>query len=115
SDFRGYWLFGFLIGDLGELQIDLLSRAVGNAGTPIGAARRRAAETFVDQARKAGLTSSQVQSARLTLRRLPGAFEETVPGRARAGYGLELSAEAVMASGKRYRRDQVVFVAPHDP
>jgi hypothetical protein len=42
SEIRGYWLFGFLVPDLGELHFDLLSRradrletAQANPSTPV--------------------------------------------------------------------------------
>ena len=35
SDYDGYWLFGFLVGDLGELRINLLGQSVSDPDTPI--------------------------------------------------------------------------------
>src|SRR4051794_17775759 len=72
SDYDGYWLFGFLVSDLGELRIDLLVPIVGDPDTPLGAAIRSAAAKFADQAGKAGLTRSQVRDAWLAILRLPG-------------------------------------------
>jgi hypothetical protein len=114
SDYDGYWLFGFLVGDLAELHVDLLAAKVGDTVTPVGMALRSAANKFDDQLRKAGLVRSQVREACLTIRRLPGSAEASVNGHLCAGYNVSFSAGAVMDGGKRYDREQIMFVAPHN-
>lgn len=114
TDFDGYWLFGFLIGDLGELRIDLLAPSVGTPSTPFDVAARSAAARFEDQLRKAGLTRSQVCEAWLVLRKLPATIEGSVNGQPCIGHQLLFSAEAVTDNDRCYRREQGVFVAPHN-
>ena len=58
SDYEGYWLFGFLVTDIGELRIDLLAPSAGESDAPLGVAVRSAAAQFADQVQKAGLVGS---------------------------------------------------------
>src|SRR5262249_55253236 len=58
SDSDGYWLFGFLVADLGELRIDLLAPPASDSEGPLGVAVRSAAAKFADQMQKAGLVRS---------------------------------------------------------
>ncbi len=51
SDFDGYWLFGFLVSDLGEFRIDLLAPNPGEPNTPLAVAVQLAAAKFDDQMR----------------------------------------------------------------
>ena len=115
SDYCGYWLFGFLVGDLDEVQFDLLTRAGGNQNTPRAVATLLAATKFADQMCKAGLKPSQFRDARLRIKKLMGTTEELVNGRARTGYSVSFLASAVTDNGRRYESEQVKFVAPHDP
>jgi hypothetical protein len=57
SDYRGYWLFGFLVSDLLESEFDLLDRGAGDSETPLAIAERLAATRFEDELRKAGSIS----------------------------------------------------------
>jgi hypothetical protein len=41
-------------------------------------------------------------------------LEGSVNGHRRAGYDLSFRVEALMDDGRRYEREQVVFVAPHN-
>ncbi len=115
SDYDGYWLFGFLVGHLGELRIDLLAPTVSQPDSPCGVAIRSAAAKFEDQLRKAGLGRSQVREAWLTIRKLAASFEGSVNGHPCRGHNLGFSVWVVTDGGKRYEREQVVFVAPHNP
>ena len=114
TDFDGYWLFGFLVGDFGELRIDLLTPTVGEANSALGVAVRSAAVKFEDQVRKAGLAISQVREAQLTIRWLPDSVDGSVNGHPCVGYNLNFLAEAVMCVGSRYEKTRLLFVAPHD-
>src|SRR5688572_2828130 len=78
SDYRGYWLFGFLVGKFDELQIDLLAPVANQSGGPEQAATALAAAKFADQLAKAGLTRSQVRDAWLTIRRMPHSVSRLV-------------------------------------
>jgi hypothetical protein len=114
SDYDGYLLFGFLVGDLGELKINLLGQSVSDPETPLGVAILSAAVRFEDQMRKASLVRSQVRDAWLTIRKLPGLVEGSVNGHPSTGFNLSFLAGAVVDDGKRYQRERVVFVAPHN-
>lgn len=114
SDYDGYWLFGFLVGDLGELRIDLMGPTVTDPETPLGLAIRSAAAKFKDQGRKLGLASSQVLEAWLKIQRLPDSVGGSVNGHPCDGYNLSFRAGAVMDGGRRYERQQIVFVARHN-
>ena len=114
SDYHGYWLFGFLVGELGELRIDLLGQPIHDPKSPLEVAVQSAAIKFKEQCQKAHLVLDQVQKAWLTIRRLPGSIRGPVNGRPCDGYSLRFTAEAVMVGGRSYGRDQIVFVAPHN-
>lgn len=114
SDFDGYWLFGCLVSGLAELQIDLRARVLDESITPVALAVRLAVVKFGEQCEKAGLLGSQIQDASLVIRKLPDRVLLPVNGRPSLGYNLNFTATALMESGKRYEREQVVFVAPHD-
>jgi hypothetical protein len=115
SDYDGYLLFGFLVSDLGELRINLLGESVSEPDTPMGRAVLSAVAKFDDQRQKAGLAPSRVRDAWLMIRRLPGLARGSVNGHSCAGFNVSFLAAARMDDGKRYERDRVVFVAPHDP
>jgi len=114
SEYDGYWLFGFLVADLGELRVDLLAPPADAPDAPLGVAVRSAAVKFADQVRKAGLLRPQIREAWLTIRKLPGAAVGTVNGVPCAGHNVSFAAGAVMGEDKCYEHTQVVFVAPHD-
>jgi len=115
TDYRGYWLFGFLVGDLGELEFNLLSPGASGLETPRASAEELAATNFEDQVRKAGLRTSQVRDARLKIKRSPEVARGSVNGHPCAGYNVTFHAGAVMDDDRRYECEQVLFVAPHDP
>ena len=73
SDYHGYWLFGFLVIDLGELEIDLLNEGGGDPDSPVARSRQLAVIKFAEQLQKAGLARSLVRNARLKITRPPGA------------------------------------------
>jgi len=114
SDFDGYWLFGFLVADLGELCIDLVAPPADDLECPLGVAVSSAAGKFTDQLQKAGLARPQVQEAWLTIRKMSEQITGSVNGVACAGHNVGFSAEAVMEGERRYERERVVFVAPHN-
>jgi hypothetical protein len=114
TDFDGYWLFGFLVSELGELRIDLLAPNAGEPNSPLGAAVQLAAAQFDDQMRKAGLVRSQVREAWLTIRKLSGSVGGSIGGHACAGNNLSISAWALMDGGRRYEQEKIMFVAPHN-
>ena len=114
SSYDGYWLFGFLVADLGELRIDLLGTPAGEADTPLGVAVRSATAKFADQVHKAGLVGPQIREGWLTIRKLPGPTTGSINGIPCDGHNVSFAVGAVMDGGRRYDREQVVFVAPHN-
>ena len=115
SEFQGYWLFGFLVADLGELRIDLLATTASASEGPLSVAIRLAVEKFQDQVRKARVAPARVRSGRLILRRSPSAVKGTVNRHACLGYSVHFMAEVVMNDERRYEQEHVLFVAPHNP
>ena len=51
TDYEGYWLFGLLVADLGEVEFDLLA-AGGSPDSPLGVAELAASLKFADQRRR---------------------------------------------------------------
>lgn len=116
SEFDGHWLFGFLVGDLNDFKIDLLQqKCVADLNSPLALAKLLAVTKFDDQRRKAGLAISQIQQATLTIRRMPEKESGTINGHLCVGFKVKFLAEAVMSDGRHYKKEQLVFVAPHDP
>ncbi len=115
SDYDGYWLFGFLVADLGELRINLLGQNVGDPASPVGVATSLAVTKFEEQRRKSDLAPSHIHEAWLTIQRLPGERKWWASDHWSAGFNIRFSALAVMENGKRYERECDVFVAPHNP
>ena len=114
SDYDGYWLLGFLVGNLEKAEFDLLTSEAGIFRNPISAARNLAASKFADQLRKAALELHNLNEARLTIERLPD--DRSVPGQHfRCGYNLLFRATATADTGRQYEQEKIVFVAPHDP
>jgi len=116
SDLDGYWLFGFVVSDLEELEIDLLGPTVGPMmSTPVAAAIHLAGQRFREQMEKAGLSVSCLKEATLQITKLPDSRSGFVNGRVCAGHTLQFLARAVSGSGETYESDKSVFVAPHNP
>ncbi len=113
SDYHGYWLFGFLVGNLGELRINLLGQSVSDPDSPLGVAVNIAVAKFEDQRLKAALASSQIREALLTITQLPGLVSGEINGHSCPGFNVSFLVAAVMDDDKRYERKRVVFMAPH--
>ena len=116
SEFDGYWLFGFLVKDLGELRIDLLTPDVGAGGgeSPREAAMRTATTRFDDQLRKAGIARARIVSASLIMRKLPEPVWVSVGMQKRTGHLIAFEAAAQLQDGHHYEQRLSVAVAPHD-
>lgn len=116
SDYDGYWLFGMLVGVVGELRIDLLRPSVGASDSaPVRAAVQLAGQKFQEQMEKAGLSTSSVREAWLEISRLPDKQHRVVHGRVWVGHNVRFVARVVSNYAKMYEREMSVFVAPHDP
>ncbi|HJT76836.1 MAG TPA: hypothetical protein VJ739_06500 [Gemmataceae bacterium] len=114
SDYGGYLLFGFLVGTLDELRINLLGQSASDSRSPTGAAALLAAARFEEQRQKAHLPASRIREAELTIRRLPGLVTGSINGRACPGYNVSFRVAAVMDNDKRYERERVEFIAPQE-
>ena len=114
SDYNGYLLFGFLVGELGELRFNLLGESVSETSSPKGVAILSAVTKFEDQRRKMDLSRSRIREASLTIRRVSGVVSGSINGHSCSGFNVSFLATAVMDDGKRYERERVVFVAPHE-
>ena len=114
TDYKGYWLFGFIVDCLSELHIDPLMQPRSLASTALHAARDLARAKFLDQLLKNGITVDRVRQAALTVRRLPGKLERSIDDHVRAGFMVNFHIEAVMQDDRSYDRSCIVFVAPHD-
>jgi hypothetical protein len=114
SDYEGFWLMGFLVADFGELEFDLLARG-GDLNTPLAAAKQLAATKFADQVRKGCLEPARIREARLSIIKRPDLKTGSVNGHPCVGHDVYFRANAVMDNSKRYEKERVLFVAPHDP
>lgn len=115
SDYDGYWLFGMLVTDLTQLNLDLLDFG-GSAPeiTPVSSAAKLATAEFKDQVQKAGLSLSCIQSAHLTITKSLDPSDGQINGCPCVGYDVSFMATAVSDHGKTYKHEKSVFVAPHD-
>ncbi len=114
SDYNSYLLFGYLVGTLTELRINLLGQDTSEPHSPTGVAVLSAIARFEDQRRKAGLAATQIREAALTIRQLPGQVSGEIYGHSCPGFNVSFLAEAVMDNGKRYRQSKVEFIAPQE-
>ena len=115
SDYDGYWLFGMLVRDVGELRIDLLCPSVDAAAPPsVVAAIQLAAQKFREQMEKSGLSVLCAREARLHIMRSHDLRRGFVNGRMSAGNTVRFAARVVSDYGKTYEHEVSVFVAPHD-
>jgi hypothetical protein len=114
SDYEGYWLFGFLVANLDVFEIDLLAEHGSGESTPFGFASQSAADKFATQMAKAGLQRTRIREASLVMERSAETRISPVNGRQRPGHHVRFCASAVMEGGRKFQREVVVFVAPHD-
>ena len=115
SDYRGYFLFGLIVSDLDELEVNLLSPRASGPASALASAEKLAATKFEDQVRKAGLRPEQILEARLTIKRSPTMATGSVNQHPCEGWHVTFHASALMDQGRLYKDEQVLFVAPHDP
>ena len=118
SDWRGYWLFGFIVSDLERINHDLLI-PLALAGlpdeTPMAHIRSLATMKFLEQLSKAGLDPIRIREATLIVERLSGSVEVQVNLYKTAGYRVRFRVSAITDLGKAYGCERTVAVAPHDP
>jgi hypothetical protein len=114
SDYRGYWLFGFLVPQVGIVEWNLLSPAPAESENPIRFAQALAIARFSDQVSKARLDGRVLRATLRIERGEPRALPATPWSGARAGYELSLTTE-VTTSRSTERGVRVLIVAHHDP
>jgi hypothetical protein len=113
SEYDGYWIFGFLVGELQPLEFDLIEPDRISVEGPLRNAGELARIKFAQQLSKAGLDSSRVKNARLCIERRSDG--RSVPGQHfRNGYSVRFHATATADNGRRFECEKTVFVAPHD-
>jgi hypothetical protein len=116
SDWKGYWLFGFLVESPGELRIDLLQKEPALSGeTPITFAKQLAVQKFREQMAKAGLAEFKFREGSLHISRLPERTRGFVNGVSCEGNMLRLTAIVTTNGGKKYHQEVLVFAASHNP
>ncbi len=115
TDYEGYWLFGFIVADLSEWQINLLAPIDKSLRPPYDAAAQIAISRFQDQVHKAGLVFTLIKDAQLAIRRLAGSSNCCVNGRPRIGHDLKFSVTTTLDNGRVYEHEMTITVAPHDP
>jgi hypothetical protein len=116
SDYDGYWLFGVLIEELEQFNINLLDTGCGTTeSAPMTAAVQLAATKFQEQMGKAGLSMSCIREARLAATKSSNLRNGYVNGHRSTGFDISFIARAVSHGGKSYECRKSVFVAPHDP
>jgi hypothetical protein len=116
SDYDGYWLFGMLTDEMGQLNINLLNTACETSEvTPMTFAARLAVTKFEEQMKKAGLSLSCLREARLVATKSHDLVNGYVNGHPCVGFNVRFVVTAVSPQGKIYERKKSFFVAPHDP
>jgi len=84
TDYKGYWLFGFLSLIL-LLEVDLLGDSESRGPEPVEAARCLAIHAFADQLAKVAILESCVRRAGLVIRIVGEPVEEVGGGSHRRG------------------------------
>lgn len=116
SDFDGYWLFPQLVSELRDWSIDLLgSEPATETQTPRSAAVWLARRRFCEQAAKAGVGVDRMRAASLVIRKSDDMREGSGHLVGRSGYDVVFTVQATMDSGRTFRAESSVFIAPHDP
>lgn len=122
SDFDGYWLFGFLVGTGESREIDLLASQIVTS-RPEETAAFLAQLKFADQLRKAGISKSEIRTARIGITRSPDRVRRRISTirpsppheLERDCYTVTCHAEATLQDETVFAVERVLFVAPHDP
>jgi hypothetical protein len=119
NDFGGYWLFGLIVDSLPQ-KFELLGIAreatIAHKATQasIDAAKTFASVTFRDQLTKSGLRIESIRASSLTIERLPGECRGPVNAHICDGHAIRVEVSALLESGREYRSDRQIFVAPHN-
>jgi hypothetical protein len=113
SHYDGYWLFGFLVPGLQELEVDLLG-ASSTGSAPIDHASRRAQAVFREQLAKAGYPHAHIARASLVLSQGEPMY---VAHEFRRGDGWRVIARVSVTTltGRTFGAERSVGVCSHDP
>lgn len=114
TDHNGFWLFGLVVDGLEEWEFDLLNDSQ-SMDTIKSFAATIAAQRFLDQLSKAGLSRTVVRTATLTIKKLRDSVDGQVNSHLCKGHVLEFRASATSDLGRDFRFEAHVFVAPHNP
>ena len=139
GDLDGYWIFGWVVGNVESLEIDLLQPAQAKRAqvvesrptvmaTMMTALRmvrptsrpaqsqleELAIRLFSEQNTKAGARLNSIQSAVLQMSRLDSVVTRRVVDKIRSGYEVQVRVLAVDTAGRQLDCKKTIFVAPHD-
>ena len=117
SDYRGYWLHGQLLADLGQFEFNLLEPVPDSLDSNglVAGARLLASQRFTEQLQKSGLSAQMIQEAKLQIVRIDGVVKGWQGDFMADGHMVRYTARSVMDNGSVYQDERIVFVAPHDP
>ena len=115
TDYRGYWLFGFIVAELTELRIDLLAAEAADVSHPRALMSQLAAAKFQDQLLKWQIDRAQLTAAWLRVDRHPDDVLGHVNWHPCTGFQISFMAEALTSNGQHCKRSRMVWVAPHNP
>ncbi len=110
---RGYWLFGFVVDKLGELEFDLLGDSEAT-DTVVRLAATIASQRFREQLKKAGLTPTTIHTAKLMIKKRSDSVDGQVNGHLCRGYVLEFQVRVTSDLGKDFLSERHIFTAPHN-
>lgn len=113
SDYRGYWLFGFVVEEVGCIQCDLLATGSDDDRTFAAIAGSLARRRFAEQMTRWKVDRSRVNSATLYIDRSADQARRQGGGFLRRGYDVHFRATVTSATGRVFHREREVFVAPH--
>ena len=91
TEYRGYWLFGFVVDELGELEFDLLGDSE-SLDTVVSFAATIASQRFREQLKKAGLSPTTIHDAKLMINKRSESVDGQVNGHLCEGHVLEFQA-----------------------
>ena len=115
SDYKGWWLFGFLADEIQQLKIDLLNQSPIFEHKQMAFAVELAKRKFREQMEKNRIPISWIHEAHLEIAKLPQEKNGFVNGRAIWGNDFRFAIQAKTDCGKTYKTEVTIFVAPHNP
>jgi hypothetical protein len=114
SEFQGHWLFGFLVEDLDNLQIDLLEWPKASDPTPTNVARGLAVQRFRVQMNNNALPIAWVREACLDISKVSERRIVVAGGGTRPIYDVRFDARVVTDLGRTYTSTASIAAWRHD-